>query len=161
MAEVLSYPLGPLPWALATPEGLLQKTNKAVLATLLQKSIITAGKIPDNSTTIIDGMFIIQKLAGDKANSEVAMFVLSVDLKDGNMNQRIHVVFDIYKDTFIMNIERLAKGEELGLELKNITAAQIVSQGREFLGYAGNKSSLIQFPVEEWKPRGSNTEKHT
>jgi len=89
------------------------------------------------------------------------MFVLSVDLKDGNMNQRIHVVFDIYKDTFIMNIERLAKGEELGLELKNITAAQIVSQGREFLGYAGNKSSLIQFPVEEWKPRGSNTEKHT
>jgi len=59
MAEVLSYPLGPLPWALATPEGLLQKTNKAVLATLLQKSIITAGKIPDNSTTIIDGMFII------------------------------------------------------------------------------------------------------
>ena len=36
MLEVLSHPLGPMPWAMATPEGLLRKTDKAVLATVLQ-----------------------------------------------------------------------------------------------------------------------------
>ena len=29
MEDILSHPLGPLPWALSTPEGLLRKTNKA------------------------------------------------------------------------------------------------------------------------------------
>ena len=36
--DLLSHSLGPLPWALATPEGLPRKTNKAALATQLQKN---------------------------------------------------------------------------------------------------------------------------
>lgn len=35
MEDNLSHPLGPLPWALSTPDGLLRKTNKATLATIL------------------------------------------------------------------------------------------------------------------------------
>ena len=30
--EVLSHPLGPIPWALATPEGLRRTTSKSTLA---------------------------------------------------------------------------------------------------------------------------------
>ena len=41
--------------------------------------------------------------------------------------------------------------EDLGLELKGITASQIVRQWRKFLSNIGNKSSLIKFLVEEWK----------
>ena len=40
MREVLSHPLGPLPWALSTADGSLRKTNKAVLAKELQKCFI-------------------------------------------------------------------------------------------------------------------------
>lgn len=32
MKELLRYPLGPLPWSLATPDGRLWKTNKSSLA---------------------------------------------------------------------------------------------------------------------------------
>ena len=37
MEDILSHPLGPLPWALSTPDGLLRKTNEAILASSLQK----------------------------------------------------------------------------------------------------------------------------
>ena len=36
--DLLSHSLGPLPWALAALEGLPRKTNKAALATQLQKN---------------------------------------------------------------------------------------------------------------------------
>ena len=35
MDYILSHPLGPLPWALSSADGLLRKTNKASLASLL------------------------------------------------------------------------------------------------------------------------------
>ena len=60
--ELLHYSLGPLPWALATPEWFPRKTNKASLATYLQKDIHLADSVPRNSTTIIDGMSLVQKL---------------------------------------------------------------------------------------------------
>lgn len=37
MRELLSHPLGPLPWALSSADGSLRKTNKAALAKELQK----------------------------------------------------------------------------------------------------------------------------
>ncbi len=36
--EVLSHPLGPVPWALTTPEGGLRKTCKSVFAHELAKT---------------------------------------------------------------------------------------------------------------------------
>ncbi|KAL8567726.1 hypothetical protein ACOMHN_009034 [Nucella lapillus] len=37
MKDMLSHPLGPLPWSLATPDGSIRKTNKAALATFIKK----------------------------------------------------------------------------------------------------------------------------
>ena len=56
MDDILSHPLGPLPWALSTPDGLLRKTNKASLATTLQKDVAVAEQHPGNSASIDDGM---------------------------------------------------------------------------------------------------------
>ena len=39
MCDVLCHPLGPLPWALAIPDGTMQKTNKAVLSKQRDQSI--------------------------------------------------------------------------------------------------------------------------
>ena len=36
MKEVLSHPLGPIPWSLATSDCTLRKTNKAVLSNSLE-----------------------------------------------------------------------------------------------------------------------------
>lgn len=152
MADVLSHPLGPLPWALATSEGLHRKTNKAALASYLQKNVAPADQLPDHSATIKDGMSIIQKVKGDQVNlGGIAQFVLSMALKDGSTSDRIDIVFDTYQDTSIKNCERLARGEELGLKLQDITASQIVRQWRSFLAHVGNKWSLNSFLVSEWR----------
>jgi len=61
--------------------------------------------------------------------SEVARFFLSMALKEGSRSQGIDVAFDTYKGAAIKNSERLARVEELRLELKKITVSQIVRRG--------------------------------
>ena len=62
MEDILSHPLGPLPWALSTPDGLLRKTNKATLATILQKNVTVADQRPENSAAVVDGMNLVQRV---------------------------------------------------------------------------------------------------
>ena len=66
MREVLYHPLGPLPWSVATADGLMRKTNKASLATELHKNVEAADAIPQPSACVIDGMALVQYLKGDK-----------------------------------------------------------------------------------------------
>ena len=54
MKEVLSHPLGPIPWSLATSDGKLCKTNKAVLSNNLEKKSTPFEEIPENSSCKID-----------------------------------------------------------------------------------------------------------
>ena len=49
MKEVLSHPLGPIPWSLATADDTLRKTNKAVLSNNLEKESTPSEEIPENS----------------------------------------------------------------------------------------------------------------
>ena len=49
MKEVLSNPLGPIPWSLATADDTLRKTNKAVLSNILEKESTPSEEIPENS----------------------------------------------------------------------------------------------------------------
>ena len=65
MEDILSHPLGPLPWALSTPDDMLRKTNNAALATALQKNVSVAESLPNNSASVIDGISLVQKLTGD------------------------------------------------------------------------------------------------
>ena len=84
MEEILSHPLGPLPWALATPDSFLRKTNKAALANLLQKNVQPAEHIPSNSAAIIDGMNLVQKVNADHLSfGDVADTILNMALREG------------------------------------------------------------------------------
>ena len=90
MEDILSHPLGPLSWALFTHDGLLRKTNKATLATTLQKNVTVAEQFPGNSASIVDGMNLVK---GDQATfGDVATTVLSIALKEGSQSNRIDVV---------------------------------------------------------------------
>jgi hypothetical protein len=152
MKEVLSHSLGPLPWPLATPEGLLRKTNKATLAVKLQKDVPTAESIPVHSATIIDGMHFVQKLKGDQTTfGEVAKDLFSMILKEGSGSQRIDVVFDRYQEQSIKNNERQLRGSDSGIKVTSITEKQIIRQRKNFLAQISNKTSLISFLVTEWK----------
>lgn len=95
MDAILSHPLGPLPCSLSTPDGLLRKTNKASLASLLQKNVQVCEEVPVNSAAIIDGMSLLQRLKGDQLTfSDIALTVLSMAMKEGVWCNRIDVIFD-------------------------------------------------------------------
>ena len=65
MREVLSHPLGPIPWSLTSADGTLRKTNKAALSNTLEKLSPVIEEIPRNSACIIDGMSLVLRITGN------------------------------------------------------------------------------------------------
>ena len=152
MKEVLSHPLGPLPWSLATPDGLMRKTNKASLAKELQKNVQSADSIPQPSACVIDGMALVQRLKSDqKTFAAVAETLLGRVLNEGGSSDRIDVVFDDYREESIKNAERENRGEGSGSEYRNIQADHKIKQWRKFLCSSKNKQAFIVFVTNEWK----------
>ena len=98
--EVLSHPLGPIPWALATPEGLRRTTSKSTLANELIKLLSTTPEqIPRPSATVIDGMAIVQKVNGNKKTMRaISNAVLAIALSEAEGSVSTDIVFDVYKD---------------------------------------------------------------
>jgi len=153
--ELLQYSLGPMPWSLATPEGLPRKTNKATLANHLQKDVQLADSLPRNSASIIDGMSLVQKLAvgGQTTFRMIASSLLSMALRESPQSKRIDIVFDTYREISIKNAERSIRGQVPGVQFSDIRAAQLVKQWKKFLSEVKNKTSLIMFLLEEWKTK--------
>ena len=96
--EVLSHPLGPIPWALATPEGLRRTTSKSTLANELIKLSTTPEKIQRPSATVIDGMAIVQKVNGNKKTMRaISNAVLAIALSEAEGSVSTDIAFDVYK----------------------------------------------------------------
>ena len=97
MEDILSHPLGPHPWVLSTPDGLLRKTDKASLAAILQKGVAVTDQFPQNSVSLIDGMNLVQGIKGDQATfGDIAATVFSMALNEGRHCKRIDAVFGTY-----------------------------------------------------------------
>ena len=112
--EVLSHPLGPIPWALATRDGLRRPTSKSTLANELIKLSTTPEEIPRPSATVIAGMAIVQKVNGNKKTlSTISNAVLAIALAEAEGSVRIDTVFDVYKDVSIKNAERQKRSKSL------------------------------------------------
>ena len=121
ISDILCHPLDPLPWALATADGSLRRNNKASLAKELQKNITRAEEIPLPCARILDGMAMVQKIAGDqKTFAEVADTLMSIVLNEGTNSEHIDVAFDVYNECSIKNAERVPRGCESGHEFRNI-----------------------------------------
>ena len=61
MEKTLCYPLGPVPWSLATADGKAAKTDKSALLHCLEgTSNVAARPSRQNSSYIIDGNALIQ-----------------------------------------------------------------------------------------------------
>ena len=102
MSEVLSHPLGPLPWSLASPDGNIRKTNKAALGNHLKKNYQPLDNVPRNSAIIFDGMSIVQKIHGEqKTFGNLADSILSLVLRESAPFDRIDIVFDTYRENSI------------------------------------------------------------
>ena len=152
MRNVLSHPLGPIPWSLANENGLLRKTDKARLMNSLGKTIPPAESLPKDSACIVDGMSVVHKLnVQNNTFAEVSNLVLKAVLRDGDTSRRIDVVFDVYLETSIKDAERQKRGSGTGIKFSSIVPGHKIKKWRNFLSEADNKTRLIEFIVSDWK----------
>ena len=92
--EVLSHPLGPIPWALASPEG-LRTTNTSTLANELIKLSTTPEEILRPSATVIDDVDIVQKVNGNKKTMRaISNAVLAIALSEAEGSVSTDIVFE-------------------------------------------------------------------
>ena len=111
MSDVLSHSFGPLPWALASGDGTMRKTNKAALARELERQMLPAETIPQHSATIIDAMSLVQKMKDNAQTlSQLVDSALTHILHEGVGTHIIDMVFDTHREDSIKNAERSNKG---------------------------------------------------
>ena len=150
---LLTHELGPLPWSLALPDGLLVKTNKASLSMLLENGVECLPSLPDQTTAvIIDAMAMLQTLVRVPDRfSELAEMVMTRILIEAGETERIDFVGDQYPVISIKNKERNKRGRD-GQLVINITNGQELCprQWKKFMANGSNKTNLVRFLVREW-----------
>ena len=87
----------------------------------------------------------------DQTFSQLAESALIHILHEGVMSHRIDVVFDMYREDSIKNVERSNRGSTTGIQFRNMAPGHRIQQWRKFLGSSANKANLIRFLVAEWK----------
>ncbi|GFS24133.1 hypothetical protein ElyMa_001656200 [Elysia marginata] len=105
LAKVITYALNLFPWSLATSDGSLMKTNKAVLLHELEEAeIALTSRHPEISDIhVIDGNALLQSLIGlPDLFGELALKVFTC-LPSASV---VHFVTDRYDDLSIKDIER-------------------------------------------------------
>ena len=111
MKEVLSHPLGPLPWALATAQDVLRRTNKSALAKELQKNATPAASFNEHFVCIIDAMALVQKVKRNQRTfEELTNNALAYIIIEGGISKQINVLFDAHRKDSIKNPERANQG---------------------------------------------------
>lgn len=153
LRDLLTHELGPLPWSLASSDGSLAKTNKAILSKLLEDGVECLPSLPEETTAvIIDAMAMLQTLVRVPDRfSELAEMVMTRILIEAGEAARIDFVGDQYPTISIKNTERNKRGRD-GQLVINITNGQqfCPRQWRKFMANGSNKTSLLNFFVREW-----------
>ena len=127
---------------MATSDGSLCKTNKAALSTFLAKLSPPAVCLPGNITCIFDAMSFVQKRqCSQKAFSEVVKLLFRSFLMKC---QEIDMVFDVYQDKSIKNVERFDKRSAVSVTASFIGSHK-VKQWQCFFKESANKMEFIRF----------------
>ena len=153
MKKVFSYPLGQFPWSLSTSRGSLRKTSKSVLSQALEKLTESVENLPEGVMIVVDAMSVAQRIKGDhKTFGEVSKFIFRRILAEAKESTRVDVVFDVYRDISIKNIERSEKRcSSLAPTFKSILPTHRIQQWSNFLKGNDNKCAFIRFLAEEWR----------
>ena len=146
LKSLFSYPLGPLPMSLAEADGTLKKTPKSVLLHKLEKDVEAVTEYPSDSVYIVDGMAAVRQVKPLKSTySEFAVRLLKYILSNGSQSKRIGVVFDLYENNSIKDVERnrRSSGE---LSVQTFCQTWKLSSGVYFC----HKNKLVDFIVKQW-----------
>ena len=143
----LSFPLGPVPWSLATADGMPTKTDKSTLLHNLESGIEQVTDRPSDAVHVVDGNAMLQSLKPiPDSFEELAEHVFNKLPK----SKRMDFITDTYRQQSIKSYERARRG---------ITPTFLLSGPRTktprdwkcFMGNDKNKTQLIKLLLEQWK----------
>ncbi|KAG1670717.1 Glutamate receptor ionotropic, kainate 2 [Nymphon striatum] len=150
MKDVLQYPLGPKPWALANADGTLKKTG--TLGKHLEKEVANVDVPSGSCATIVDVMAIVQMIPGENMTfDELSDAILKKIFNDGRGSGRIDVVFDLYQDQSIKAAERINRGSKCGIMFNQIKPGHRIKNWKRILASTESKAKLTIFLAENWK----------
>ena len=153
LKEIFKYPLGTVPYALADEMGIMIKTNKSDLLAALEKGTVLVDQMPKSSASIIDGMALVRKIKTTGLTfSQLADKVFDVAMSSCRESRRIDIVFDVYFEESIKNVERNRRCSST-ISFKKIVPNNVIRQWHSFLGDGNNKTELVKFLVSEWKKK--------
>ena len=152
MKDVLSHPLGPIPYELASVDGSIRKNCKSSLGKELLKNSAPVTVITQPKACILDGMSFVHRLSPTMSTfSAAAESLLRMILRDSGDCQRIDVVFDVYREVSIKGGERHRRSESNVTRFTSIQGGHKIKQWSKFLSNSQNKQQFIAFLNTEWK----------
>ena len=99
----LSFPLGPVPWSLATADGMPTKTDKSILLHNLESGIELVTDRPSDAVHVVDGNAMLQSLKSiPDTFEELAEHVFNKLPK----SKRVDFITDTYQQHSIRSYER-------------------------------------------------------
>ena len=154
MKEVLTYSLGALPWALATLDGELVKTEKSKLVEVIECDCAEplVSTLPHNCVRIFDGMVLIQHLVSTKLETFAKMSEYLMKKRTSNEAKVIYFVTDQYNNDFLKSIEPLQRRKAAGSIRVQLTRRdqKRPKQFKKFLNDGANKVDLVKFLLKDW-----------
>ena len=151
LKTLFNYPLEALPLSLSEADGTLKKTPKSALLHKLEQDVEPVSDLPIGCAILMDGMALVRQIKTTKMTySQFATVLLKKVLSIGRDSSRIDVVFDVYLDNSIKDVERNRRscGE---LKLQQIIPDAEIKQWALLLSSNNNQNKLIRFIVEHWK----------
>ena len=148
LEHLFEYPLGPIPWALATADGALVKTNKAQLMHCIEDLIVKhATSMPENAVHIVDGNALLQGLVHlPETFEDLASTIFNILPKVAT----VHFVTDTYVDNSVKDLERLRRGSS-PTYLVGGRKTRLPRNFKSFMHNAENKRQLTKFLLAEWQ----------
>ena len=151
LCDLFIYPLGAVPLALVEVDGSLKKTPKSALLHKIEGDIPPIPDIPDDCALIVDGMAVVRQIKTSNItyhglSTKLLRHILSV----GASAKRIDVVFNVYIDKSIKDVERNRRSSGQ-LTLQQIIPSSVIKQWNLLLCSNHNKTMLIEFLVNQWK----------
>ena len=159
LKNVFTYSLRAFPLALATDCGGLVKTSKSKLLHSLEQEVEEPliEQIPQSSSTVIDGMALLQALKAKdlpETFGDLAEIVLKkiISIAAFNNSQRVDFVTDRYPEVSTKNVERVSRATS-GTYVFSILGEQqkVPKQWKKFMQVGSNKERLTDFLMEQWR----------
>ena len=149
LQKVLQYPLGPVPWALATPDGLPIKTVETKLMHQIEydAALVHHPCIDDLDAYVVDGNALLLALTAlPPTFGELSDKMFSVMPKV----KRVDIVTDTYKENSIKSAERRRQGTSDACLVIG-PSTKLPKEWKSFLSNNVNNIHLIRLPLSEWQ----------